>query len=179
MSPTWIKAPIYREFFPTKIITHVKWMLNCYSTLWFGRFWGSLAPQLVVKYITPPKYHSLICLAWCMVYGLCTFSLLYLGNPTIWMTLWLLFLFATATLAPPHAPAQGKPLQPSLPGTALPHDGPGPPSRCRAQVHRSNLPGKAVVEHGATTWRIIPLSKWLITMVNMSPKLGCSPVNGG
>ena len=23
------------------------------STLWFGRFWGSLAPQLVEKYITP------------------------------------------------------------------------------------------------------------------------------
>ena len=26
-----------------------------------------------------------------------------------------------------------------------------------------------------TTWRIIPLSKWLITMVSKSPNWGCSP----
>ena len=25
------------------------------------------------------------------------------------------------------------------------------------------------------TWRIIPVSKWLITMVNKSPNWGCSP----
>ena len=38
----------------------------------------------------------------------------------------------------------------------------------------------------ATTWRIIPFSKWLITMVSKSPKQGCSPykwpkwlINGG
>ena len=37
-----------------------------------------------------------------------------------------------------------------------------------------------------TTWRIIPLSKWLITMVSKSPKWGYSPykwpkwlINGG
>ena len=39
---------------------------------------------------------------------------------------------------------------------------------------------------GVSTWRIIPVSKWLITMVSKSIKWGCSPckwpkwlINGG
>ena len=41
-----------------------------------------------------------------------------------------------------------------------------------------------ITSHG--TWRIIPVTKWLITMVSKSPKWGCSPykwpkllINGG
>ena len=43
--------------------------------------------------------------------------------------------------------------------------------------------GQTIWHH---TWRIIPFSKWLITMVSKSPKWDCSPskwakwlVNGG
>ena len=32
-----------------------------------------------------------------------------------------------------------------------------------------------LLEDPRITWRIIPVSKWLITMVSKSPKWGCSP----
>ena len=43
-----------------------------------------------------------------------------------------------------------------------------------------------VLDEGPLTWRIIPVSKWLVTMVSKSPKWGYSPykwpkwlINGG
>ena len=50
------------------------------------------------------------------------------------------------------------------------------------------MPGKSLKTNKSkyTTWMIIPVSKWLITMVSKSPNWGCSPskwlkwlINGG
>ena len=52
-----------------------------------------------------------------------------------------------------------------------------PTQACPAveNVHRISMASRMLFVGSPLTWRIIPNSKWLITMVSKSPKWGCSP----
>ncbi len=73
----------------------------------------------------------------------------------------------------------------TLPKTNSSHQKIGPNPKGNYRIPTIEFQVRAV-SFREGTWRIIPFSKWLITMVSKSPKKGCSPskwpkwlINGG